>query len=62
MFETLSSVEEYSFDILESMTFYLMISIYVEENNVYGFVKDVDVAQPLKVYAYEDNTQIVGQS
>ena len=43
------------------MTFILKMTIYVEENNVYGYVKDVDSAQALKVYVYEDNAQIIGQ-
>ena len=61
MFETLSSMEEYAFEIPEDMVFVLRITVYVEENNIYGLIKDVDVAQPLKIYVYEDNTQIVGQ-
>ena len=43
------------------MAFFIKMTIYVEENNVYSYVKDVDSAQPLKVYVYEDNTQIIAQ-
>ena len=34
MFETLSSMEEYAFEIPEDMTFAMRMGIYVEENNI----------------------------
>jgi hypothetical protein len=35
---------------------------YVLENNVYGLIKDIETASPLKVFVYEDNIRIVGHA
>jgi hypothetical protein len=42
------------------MSFKMMI--YTLENNAYGVIKDIDTAGALKVYVYEDNSQIVAQA
>jgi hypothetical protein len=33
--------------------------VYVLDNNVYGLIKDLESASPLKVYVYEDNIRII---
>lgn len=40
----------------------ITFSMYIEENNVFSFVKDVTKEGPLKLYVYEDNTRIVAQA
>ena len=39
----------------------IVFTVYVEKNNVFSQVKNVEGEEPLKVYVYEDNTRIVAQ-
>lgn len=54
-------MDEFVINLPQNQEIGMHIKIYVNEDNTYGEIQDVDREPPLRVYVYENNNRIIVQ-